>query len=1544
MNLSEETSKLSKLSDKLQSEYDELKHILYLNDIAYEEDEPIDSLIEKVRDISPMSIDFGMPEQDEDGTYLVTSYYELVGLANYINTLTDPQITEVNAKLMNDINVGYDTTVTFPSIGTDKFPYTGKFDGQGHSISYIDSLGWSRAKVSGQSYIGLFGYAKNATITGITIKYSAMNTVTHANNYYGLLVGYAEKCTISNCKAYQCYMMTSCNSNGVGGMLIGAIKQCNVSGCSVFGDNTQSSVMHYKSTTDGPMMNIFGGLIGQILPSKTYSTISQSYVNMYLVGNGNPSITYSEFIGKASSATITNCYVISKYSKVPYPAGTPENYMPAYGTFIASMDSGSISNCYCSDSTGLAGAIPSKGKSVTVDESSLDIKYVDLSALADDDFNLLLVSDDKLYEDILGVNEGYPIAKWESLSLNPTDYAIVFNTPASKYNTSLGGYVISINPYWGGDQINLHVDWGDGSSEIIDTSNIKTDPDTKLSQGNHLYKTPGTHVIKIKFDDDIVPEDINGSLFSSQFPGYNTSSNYSGSIIANSDDYSIYLQVPEGCKRIGQLPRYNDDGTLQGGTSLYFNFYGLGVRKIKLPSTLEVIGDSCFSNNKELTSIKIPSSVKYIGQYAFSYCFNLRRIKLESGKDKLGLATGSFQNCPVVNYVDMIGRSLVPVRTWGPHLTDWVEATDPTSSSSFYGGWMSADSNPLSSYGGADVVKHYYGSTNLDNMRQVELAIKTNAVPYQGFMYHRSLKSVDITPIDSSLVIGYGAFQQSSSYWVGGNYSNESLLDAIHIHGNDLFISDYSFSSHPAKVIEIGDESATKPTTYSRSYSGSICDYAMYPSSSDKIPSQILKGCELIIHEGIRYVGYMAFAYMTVKRIHLPESLEYILPYAFEYADIHTDELYLNCRVGYGAFMNSTYPSTPTYRTKGPKKLILGPRCTFESNSSYQNIRCDNYSSTTPYQYKSPEYDYTSMSSTFYSYVFEYNDRIEELESSCKLIPPYAFYGCVNLTKVVLKDGSQVLTDYAFYGSGITTIEIPSTLTKMIGFNACYSSYSNDPVSPFSGCSLLKTINVSEDNEVFSSVDGVLYNKDKTILYWIPDNYQDDLVIPESVICISITCLKNLSTHFRKVTLPRSLNSVLFPRCNLILNYDESSSTKTTISSGPATEDYYTAPTDLSSLLKTISVTSSSNDSSGYSISSSNLLDLSGLSADELSYDNTKKYSSLSCIHSSYSSNIEIPYESGLFKLLLLNESYKNIDMNYIQVSSSSKLKLNDYSSSDTYLSVIDPYKFSSTEWNDSITGNSISTKSLSESQYLEPSTPTSVNDLYSKYLLANPELSDDLLNNPFSYQYSTDDSSSSEVTLNTKLYELIKNSYSIGRNYQSELPYYPSVLLDSSDYKSIISDDQSTGSYYASFSIPNLSSVQSSSDIEYLINCNDQQYSSVYIKDGSLYVGNTKITKSSGYTSPVINISVSYDSTSSSYTYLVRGIGINTSVDSTISIPNEVASISSSITLGNPKYQMRLYSFFRLKESSSNSTTNHISTLYSMYSTNKIGGISEIS
>lgn len=174
------------------------------------------------------------------------------------------------------------------------------------------------------------------------------------------------------------------------------------------------------------------------------------------------------------------------------------------------------------------------------------------------------------------------------------------------------------------------------------------------------------------------------------------------------------------------------------------------------------------------------------------------------------------------------------------------------------------------------------------------------------------------------------------------------------------------------------------------------------------------------------------------------------------------------------------------------------------------------------------------------------------------------FYGCNNLKSITIPSSVRRIAVYAFEGcSSLTSISIPSSVEDVeeAAFKGCtnltsvewnvkgtrYYSENNSPFdndgaittftfgneveeilsglcsdmtslkevnigsgvtiigeTAFNGCINLEKISVSQENQEYSSIDGVLFNKDKTKLIMCPKGRKGSYTIPTSVTTIGV--------------------------------------------------------------------------------------------------------------------------------------------------------------------------------------------------------------------------------------------------------------------------------------------------------------------------------------------------------------------------------------------------------------------------------------------------------
>ncbi|MBR1752453.1 MAG: leucine-rich repeat protein [Ruminococcus sp.] len=146
-----------------------------------------------------------------------------------------------------------------------------------------------------------------------------------------------------------------------------------------------------------------------------------------------------------------------------------------------------------------------------------------------------------------------------------------------------------------------------------------------------------------------------------------------------------------------------------------------------------------------------------------------------------------------------------------------------------------------------------------------------------------------------------------------------------------------------------------------------------------------------------------------------------------------------------------------------------------------------------------------------------------------------AFFKCKSLKSISMPNSITSIAHHAFYGcTGLTSIDVPNSITS-IDYGAFFECTSLTSITipysvtsigdhAFSHCTSLTGINVDSKNANYSSLNGVLYNKDKTELIRSPEGIKS-ITIPDSVTSIDSTAFyycKNLTS----ITIPDSVTRI----------------------------------------------------------------------------------------------------------------------------------------------------------------------------------------------------------------------------------------------------------------------------------------------------------------------------------------------------------------------------------------------------------------------------------
>lgn len=136
------------------------------------------------------------------------------------------------------------------------------------------------------------------------------------------------------------------------------------------------------------------------------------------------------------------------------------------------------------------------------------------------------------------------------------------------------------------------------------------------------------------------------------------------------------------------------------------------------------------------------------------------------------------------------------------------------------------------------------------------------------------------------------------------------------------------------------------------------------------------------------------------------------------------------------------------------------------------------------------------------------------LSENIKNIDSYAFYNCSFLSAVYLNNGLESISAYVFSQCpSLTYITLPASVSQI--------SYAT-----FNQAKELTRIHVDATNNYFCSVDGVLYSKNKDILYRYPEGRIDSSYKVETGVSVIDICAFYNCSSIKNIDLPQTLKEI----------------------------------------------------------------------------------------------------------------------------------------------------------------------------------------------------------------------------------------------------------------------------------------------------------------------------------------------------------------------------------------------------------------------------------
>lgn len=168
------------------------------------------------------------------------------------------------------------------------------------------------------------------------------------------------------------------------------------------------------------------------------------------------------------------------------------------------------------------------------------------------------------------------------------------------------------------------------------------------------------------------------------------------------------------------------------------------------------------------------------------------------------------------------------------------------------------------------------------------------------------------------------------------------------------------------------------------------------------------------------------------------------------------------------------------------------------------------------------------------------------IPASVTSIGDQAFYNCKSLTAINLPEGVSSIGAFAFAGcTGVMKLSIPEGVIRIgsSAFNGCSElksislpvSLNSISTNAFGGCTYLTSITVAEDNQNYTGIGGVLYNKEATALLRCPEGLAN-ISIPQGVTSIADNAFDNCD-FLTTINIPQGVTSIgrrAFYHCSIL--------------------------------------------------------------------------------------------------------------------------------------------------------------------------------------------------------------------------------------------------------------------------------------------------------------------------------------------------------------------------------------------------------------------------
>lgn len=592
------------------------------------------------------------------------------------------------------------------------------------------------------------------------------------------------------------------------------------------------------------------------------------------------------------------------------------------------------------------------------------------------------------------------------------------------------------------------------------------------------------------------------------------------------------------------------------------------LSKISLSSTVESIDDYSFDGCTELSEIVLPEGLKTIGRRAFAECSSLSQIIIPDSVEEIGIAafynSESLENITVGKGVKKISNSSFTGTPWFSNQKGFVIIGDGVLIG--YNGTETSLEIP-DNVKAIESLAFYFSTTSFGSPIIEEIFIPDSVTKLGADMFVLCTPPKTLHIPANVAEIEDGALEPNAYY----DSLSEITLDP---NNPNFTVDEKGviFNKDKTKLLycpkTLTDETYIIPATVKEigAFSFESCENfaeIIIPNGVVEIGESAFSGCHNLIKidlpETLVNIGKEAFySCSKLEKIELPINLknisegalshcnsikELVIPSSIEKIEVGAFE-YCNSLISINVdHSNQYYKSIDGVLYSQDGRILV---CYPSGRPDSSFVIPDSVSQIGEEAFCGCNISSVTLSANMRiisQYAFNFCEKLSTINlSDVSIIGSGAFSGCTELKNVSFSSETTIISDSAFRNcEKLSDIILPVSLTyiddnafancnsmklmsipsrvRYIGYRA-FASTAVDFVSlpdntrietnTFYGCKNFISFSVTDNNTIYSAINGVLFSKDGTKMVYYPDGKKDEeYTLLEQVVFVSKDALAN---------------------------------------------------------------------------------------------------------------------------------------------------------------------------------------------------------------------------------------------------------------------------------------------------------------------------------------------------------------------------------------------------------------------------------------------------